>query len=54
MLSKRIVQCVLRRQMGTSAREAEEAIKYSEMKKERLIRKTFFIYSFYNNLRFLS
>ena len=45
MLSKRILHCVSRRQMGTSAKEAQEAIKYTEMKKERFIRKkTFFIY----------
>ena len=46
MLSKRILHCVSRRQMGTSAKEAQEAIKYTEMKKERLIRKKNFLHIF--------
>ena len=37
MLTKRIILCVSRRQMGTSAKEAQEAISES-MKKERLFR----------------
>ena len=32
--------------MGTSAKEAQEAIKYTEMKKERFIRKKNFLHIF--------